>query len=90
MTEQVNPEDVISILRVRLNEEIYQRAMLEAAYTQATQQVKTLSEQLTRKTQELTREQTASPDTTQATPSTEPPETEIPWQQLSQLQEKEN
>ena len=83
MTEQpqVNSEDVISILRVRLNEEIYQRAMLEAAYTQATQQVKTLSEQLTR-----AREQTAGPETTQAAP--EPPET--PWQQLSRLQEKEN
>ena len=43
---QVNLEQVINILRIRLHEEIYQRALLEAAYTQATQQIDQLTRDL--------------------------------------------
>lgn len=53
---QANPEHVINILRVRLNEEIYQRALLEAAYTQQTQQINQLRQQAANQHTKLSQE----------------------------------
>lgn len=51
---QVNPENVINILRIRLQDEIYQRALLEAAYNQQKEQL----DQTTRELDQLRRQAT--------------------------------
>lgn len=75
---QVNLEYVINILRVRLSEEIYQRAMLEAAYTQQTRQIEQLTRELDEK--ELKeREQAADQHISQQLETTKPENRRAEW-----------
>lgn len=78
---QVNPEHVINILRIRLQDEIYQRALLEAAYNQQKEQLDQLrrqaTDQHTQLTQQLEKKPWTNPypqqtDTTTTTPENNP------------------
>lgn len=53
---QVNLEHVINILRIRLSDEIYHRALLEAAYQQQKEQLDQLREQAANQHTKLSQE----------------------------------